>query len=214
MRKLIFQIALAILVLFLGYKCYESIMVPQRFQVIKKQRYDRIIERLKDIRSAQEAYKGVNKIYAAEFDELIRFIKYDSIPIIRSIGMLTDEQVEQGMTEAEAVKKGFIIREVVKVPALTEVFTADYPIDDIRYVPFTNRQHQFKMDATSFITDSNMEVPVFEAWVSNTIIFENIQDDYEEQIKEENGERLRLKKFPGLKVGDLLEANNNVGNWE
>ena len=31
---------------------------------------------------------------------------------------------------------------------------------------------------------------------------------------QENGERKRLKKYPGLKVGDLKEANNNVGNWE
>ena len=35
-----------------------------------------------------------------------------------------------------------------------------------------------------------------------------------EQLLEENGERIRLKKYPGLKVGDLQEANNNVGNWE
>ena len=34
------------------------------------------------------------------------------------------------------------------------------------------------------------------------------------EILQENGERKRLKKYPGLKVGDLKEANNNVGNWE
>ena len=69
--------------------------------------------------------------------------------------------------------------------------------------------------ATNIIyTDSGMEVPVFEARISNMIIFEDLRNEYEEQILEENGERKRLNKYPGLKVGDLNEANNNIGNWE
>ena len=104
-EKLIIQIVLAAVIVFLGYQCYESIMVPQRFETIKKQRYDRIIQKLKDIRTAQEAYRTEKGKYTASFDTLINFIKYDSVKIIRSIGQLTDEQLEAGMTEAEAVKK-------------------------------------------------------------------------------------------------------------
>ena len=37
---------------------------------------------------------------------------------------------------------------------------------------------------------------------------------HEDAILEENGERIRLNKYPGLKVGSVQEANNNVGNWE
>lgn len=214
MKKLIIQILLAIVIVFLGYQCYESIMVPQRFQNIKKQRYDRIIEKLKDIRTAQEAYRGEKGHYTASFDSLINFIKYDSVSIIYSIGTLTDEQIESGMTEAEGIKKGIIIREQRKVSALENVFGKDYPIDNLRYVPFTNKKYQFKMGAGSIKTDSGIEVPVFEARISNKEIFENLDPIYEEYILQENGERLRLKKYPGLKVGDLQEANNNVGNWE
>lgn len=58
-EKLIIQIILAGIIIFLGYKCYESIKIPQQFKVIKEQRYARIADRLKDIRTAQEAYKGV-----------------------------------------------------------------------------------------------------------------------------------------------------------
>ena len=94
------------------------------------------------------------------------------------------------------------------------MFGKDYPIDDLRYVPYTQRKHQFRMGASSVITDSGIEVPVFEARVSNMIIFEDLRNQYNEQLLEENGERIRLKKYPGLKVGDLQEANNNVGNWE
>ena len=200
--------------IFLGYKCYESIKIPQQFKVIKEQRYARIADRLKDIRTAQEAYKGVYGKYTGSFDTLINFIKYDSVKVVRSIGSLSDEDLEKGITEAQAIKEGRIVRDTVKQGALETIFNKDYPIDDLRYVPFTKRKYQFNMGASSMFTDSGVEVPLFQAWISNTYIFEDIEDQYKDEILQENGERKRLKKYPGLKVGDLKEANNNVGNWE
>ena len=214
MKKLIIQIVLAGIIIFLGYRCYQSIMIPQRFTEIKKQRYERITQRLKDIRTAQEAYKGVYGKYTGSFDTLIYFVKFDSIKMVRSIGALTDDQLAQGMTEEKAIKEGIIIRDTIRVGALENIFTKDFPADELRYVPFTQRRHQFKMGAGSVTTDSGLEMQVFEARISNMEIFEDLRDQYEEQILEENGERIRLKKYPGLKVGDLNEANNNVGNWE
>ena len=214
MKKLIIQIVLALAIIVLGYLCYQSIMTPQRFQTIKEQRYLRIIQRLKDIRTAQEAYKDTYGQYTGSFDTLIHFIKYDSIKVVRSIGSLSDEDLENGITEAQAIKEGKIIRDTVKASALENIFNKDYAIDDIRYVPFTKRKHQFKMGATKIWTDSGIEVPTFEAYVTNMVIFDDLRDEYNDELLEENGERKRLKKFAGLKVGDLKEANNNVGNWE
>ncbi len=214
MKKLIIQIVLALAIIVLGYLCYQSIMTPQRFQTIKEQRYLRIIQRLKDIRTAQEAYKDTYGQYTGSFDTLIHFIKYDSIKVVRSIGSLSDEDLENGITEAQAIKEGKIIRDTVKANALENIFNKDYAIDDIRYVPFTKRKHQFKMRATKIWTESGIEVPIFEAYVTNMVIFDDLRDEYNDELLEENGERKRLKKFAGLKVGDLKEANNNVGNWE
>ena len=123
MKKLIIQILLAGIIIFLGYKCYQSIMIPQRFTEIKKQRYERIAQRLKDIRTAQEAFKGVYGRYTGSFDTLINFIKYDSIKMVRSIGALSDDQLANGMTEAQAIKEGIIIRDTIKVGAWDNVFT-------------------------------------------------------------------------------------------
>lgn len=224
MKKLIIQILLAGLIIFLGYQCYKSIDTPLKFTEIKKQRYDKTIQRLKDIRTAQEAFKSVYGRYTASFDTLINFVKYDSVKVVRSIGSLTDEQIEAGMTEAQAIKEGLILRDTTKVNTLTslknaskekrEDFLLDYSIDDIRYVPFTKRQHQFQMGTNVIYTDSGIEVPVFEARVSNMIIFENLPEEYYEYVLQDNGEAKRLNKYPGLKVGDLQEANNNVGNWQ
>ena len=84
MKKIILQIVLAALAIFLVYECYESISIPQKFKVIKEQRYAKVIQRLVDIRSAQVAYKDLNKKYANDFDELINFVKNDSIKVVRS----------------------------------------------------------------------------------------------------------------------------------
>lgn len=212
--KTTIKIILGIIILFLGYKCYESISVPQKFEILKKHRYDIVKNRLIDIRKAQEAYKSVYDVYTHSFDTLINFIKYDSIRMVRSIGSLSDEQIEADMTESEAIKKGLILRDTIKVAALENVFSEDFPIEDIRYVPFTNKTYEFIMGATVLTTKSGIDIPVFEARVSNTIIFKNIYDKYKMEIEQENGERIRLKKYPGMMVGSLKEANNNVGNWE
>ena len=106
MKKLIIQIILAGIIIFLGYKCYESIKIPQQFKVIKEQRYARIADRLKDIRTAQEAYKGVYGKYTGSFDTLINFIKYDSVKVVRSIGSLSDETWKKELPKLRLSKKG------------------------------------------------------------------------------------------------------------
>ncbi len=212
--KKIFQILLFIAIIALAYLSYQSINKPLEFGKIKTQRYEKIIDQLKDIRKAQGAYKEVNGKYTGSFDTLISFIKTDSMPLIKSIGSLTDEQVEAGMTEKEAVKKGFITRDTIKISALDTIFGKEYAIENLKYVPFTKGQHEFKLGAGVFVTGSQVKVQVFEARVSNMVIFEDIFEEYSEEIKEENGNRIRLNKYPGLMVGSLEEANNNAGNWE
>lgn len=214
MKKIIIQVVLLVLIIFLGYKCYDSIAKVQRFKVMKEQRYDRIVQRLKDIRTAQDAFKGIYNRYTGDLDSLINFIKNDSVKLVRSTGSLTDEQLDAGMTEADGIKKGFIIRDTIRVSALENVFSKDFPIENLKYIPFTNKKHTFKMGAGTVWTDAGVEVPVFEASVSNMIIFEDVRDEYNDALLEENGERLRLNKYPGLKVGSLKEANNSAGNWE
>jgi hypothetical protein len=212
--KKVFQILLAIAIVVLAFLSYQSIMKPIKFGKIKDHRYDKIIEQLKDIRKAEGAYKDVNGKYTGSFDTLISFIKTDSMPLIKSIGSLTDEQVEAGMTEKEAVIKGFITRDTIMISALNTVFGEEYPIENLRFVPYTKGKSQFKLGAGVFVTGSNVKVQVFEAKVSNMDIFADIMDEYRDEILEENGNRIRLNKYPGLSVGSLEEANNSAGNWE
>ncbi len=53
--KPVLQILLAFAIVAFGYLAYQSIMKPIKFGEIKKERYEKIIDQLKDIRKAQNA---------------------------------------------------------------------------------------------------------------------------------------------------------------
>ena len=214
MKKTLIQVGLWVLIAVFGYLCVMSIMRPIDFNKVKKHRHDAVIQNLKDIRTAQNAFKDANKTYTASFDSLIDYIKNDSLKFVRAIGSLNDDQLEAGMTEIEAVKKGLIIRDTIKVAALDTLFGKDYKIDELRFVPFSNNTKEFKMKRGVVKTVSGVKIQVFEASVRNFVIFADILDEYKDEILEFNGEKKRLGKFMGLKVGSVKEANNNVGNWE
>ena len=93
-------------------------MTPIEFNEEKDLRENAIKERLIDIRKAQIEYKNKYKGHAANFDELAKFLKDDKLPFLIKEGVLTDEQLEKGMTEKEAVKKGLIKRDTVWVTAV------------------------------------------------------------------------------------------------
>jgi hypothetical protein len=90
------------------------------------------------------------------------------------------------------------------------LFTDDYNLDAIRYVPFTDNA-EFKLKAGKFKTMSGVIVPVFEASVTNDILLHGLN---KKLLINLNDEKLQINHFPGLKVGDVNAANNNAGNWE
>jgi len=57
------------------------------------------------------------------------------------------------------------------------------------------------------MTASQVEVQVFEATAKNFDILDGMDRQLIVNLND-------LKDFPGLKVGDIEEANNNAGNWE
>ena len=110
MRKAI-QILLVILILLISYFTYESVMEPIRFKKEKKYRYSQVIQRLKDIRKAELAYKEVNQEFTGSFDTLISFVKNDSMPIVRAIGRIPDELLYAPLAPLQQTRQPSVIRE-------------------------------------------------------------------------------------------------------
>ena len=208
--KTALRIILAIVIIGLGYALYRSIQTPIEFRRVKNQRYEATIQKLKDIRKAQLAFKDEHGQFTGSFDTLIHFVKTDSLSVVKAIGRIPDEMLEAGMTEQQALREGIISRDTIKVAIKDSLFRADFDIDDLWRVPFTDND-SFKLGART-VESGNVEVEVFEARVHNDVLLY----DQNKQLVINLNERMekRLNKFPGLKVGDLQEPNNNAGNWE
>ena len=72
--KIGIQIVLWVASIFFAYKIYYSINGPIRFNQTKNERYAKVINRLKDIRSAQIAHRDVKGTFSNNFDSLVKFI--------------------------------------------------------------------------------------------------------------------------------------------
>lgn len=213
MKRIIIQILLIAAAAYIGYKIWDSIQTPINFDKEREARYDEVVERLKDIRDAQVAFENVHGYFSGDWDSLINFVKYDSIPKIRKIGMLTDSMMEAGLNEKTAMIKGLIIRDTVKVNVLSEVFDENYPIDDLKYIPNSGGEI-FWLRQTIITTGSGIKVPVFEARAHNNFILAELKEDYEQEIINLNERNRKNERYPGLRVGSIEEPTNNAGNWE
>jgi hypothetical protein len=70
---------------------------------------------------------------------------------------------------------------------------------------------QFKLDAISYNSISNVVIPLFEASVHNDVYLKGLD---RQSIVNLNDEQENMNKYPGLKVGSVTQPNNNAGNWE
>ena len=213
--KITVRIILLGAVLLLAYMCYASLLVPINFKNERTIRESGVIARLIDIRKAQVEYKNVYKEHTPSFDRLAEFLNNEKLPFIMKEGVLTDEQLEAGMTEQEAIKKGFITRDTFWVLAKDTLFGPGFNPSDLRYVPNVTKSDgtplEFDMDTITILSPSGYSVKVFEAKV--------VYDDYLRGLNRQlivnlDAIAFTLKRFPGLRVGSLEEINNYAGNWE
>lgn len=134
MNKKVINSILAICALGLCYACYISIYSDIAFDEEKDAREKVVIAQLKHIRDAEEQYKQTYGEYVGTIDSLIDFVKNGKcVDKIIKEGVLTDDQLESGMTEKEAVRLGLIKRDTVWVTA-AEKLGIKNP-DSLKYIP-------------------------------------------------------------------------------
>ncbi|MCG8700266.1 MAG: hypothetical protein MI922_19590 [Bacteroidales bacterium] len=185
-------------------------MKPIRFNKELDSREELAIQKLKDIRTIQVAYKSKYGQYTGSFDTLLSYVKTDSFEIV-SEKIVTDWNQDE-VTKEDAIKQGIIKVTKSYIP-VTDSLTNNllYDIDDIRYVPFTNRETEIALAAGEIETASKVVVKVFEASVK----YLDLLNGMDEQLVVNHIDNKYVKtNFEGLKVGSMVEATNNAGNWE
>jgi len=209
--RTVIQILLFIVAIVLAYFIYKGVQDPINFEKAKDARYEATIERLKEIRKAELAFKDVHGRFTGSWDTLIDFVKHDSVRNVRKVGELTDSMIEEGLTEKKAVELGLLIRDTIKESVLESEFGGSFNADNLKLIPVPDTTAEFMLGANVITTGSGIKVPVFEAKAHNNIILRGLDRQY---IINLNEQRRLNGKYPGLKVGSLTETNNNAGNWE
>ena len=227
--KTVINLVLAACVVALVYICYGSIMGPINFDEAKKEREKAIIARLIDIRKAQQEYRTMhNGAYTADFDSLIAFVKTAKLPFIMKVGSLTDDQLNNGMTEKKAMelinkakknanwkdveKEGLqnFRRDTMWVAVMDTIFAKGFNPDSLAYVPFGNGS-KFEMATRKDTTKSGAPLNLFQAQVAYDVYLGDLDAQQLANLKDMQN---KLGKYCGLKVGDIEQPNNNAGNWE
>lgn len=209
--RTVIQILLVVAAVVITYFIYQSVQRPIEFDKAKEARYAVTIQKLKDIRKAQVAYKDVYGKFTGSWDTLVDFVAHDSVRNVRAIGELTDSMIEAKITEKKAIQMGLIIRDTVRVSVIEALFGGNYDANSLRYVPVPGEPTEFHLAQTILTTGSGIKVPLFEAKAHNNVILRGLD---EQLIINLNDQRRTNDKYPGLRVGSLEEANNNAGNWE
>ncbi|MBQ7553945.1 MAG: hypothetical protein IJT46_06280 [Bacteroidaceae bacterium] len=229
--KAVLNIVLAAIAVFLLYICYESVMGPVRFEEEKNFRDKAVQARLLDIRKAQAEYSNTHdRQYTDNFDSLIYFVKNQKLPLVFKKGVLTDAQLENGLTEAKAIaiinrakKTGKtdelkkydldpekFSRDTTWVAVMDTIFPKGFNADSLRYVPFGGGK-QFEMDTLTQVARSGAPICLLEVKTPYEVYLGDLD---KQEIINLKDQQQQLNKYCGLKIGDLETANNNAGNWE
>ena len=193
--------------LILIYQIYQSINAPIEFNKVKNERYLKVIDRLKDIRNAQIAFKSVNGSYSSSFDELIKFVDSAQFTIV--------QKRDSSYMQYDRVYRIDMLREVVVIDTLGYVsvkdslFSSNDSYKKMAYVPIDGVGEQFKLKA-DVILKNDYRVHVFEVRVSKDLILKGQNKDLiaqEKQLISVDG-----VNGPDIVLGSLTDVSTN-GNW-
>ena len=239
--KIVIRLLLVVACFLLLFVSYKSVVGQINFDREAGTRDRAVIQRLVDIRTAQVALRARTGSFTPDLDVLVDFVRNGNIASIYSVGHLTEEQLEAGMTVARAMeiinanrdnrqaleRAGFwdatenrpqLIRDTIFTPAIEVLFAnrPDFIVDDLPFVPF-GQGARFEMGVDTLMTASG-PLQVFEARTPFTVYLSDLDSRMVQQRIQERldrpGDDNAPRRFPGMQVGSLRVVVNNAGNWE
>ena len=229
--KTIIQIVLGVVIVALAIVLYNSIMKPVRFDNEYTKRRDACAEKLKAIRTLEDAYKLTYGKYTGSFDSLInRLMNEDSMKVVSKVINYDKipEDVDINETpEREAVEKGYISRQEILVNPIAKlredkklpttdatghtVQMSDEQILNLRYVPYPKgEKNEFELQA-GMIDKSGFLVPVFECKVPLSMLLSDM--DHQQVVNKIAEIEKVAGRYAGWKVGDMTQPVTD-GNFE
>ncbi len=192
--RLIINLILVVLVAVLVYVLAGSIKEPIEFQEQKTKRETAVIKKLKDIRRAQECYRGVTGEFAPSFDTLKTVLETGKFQIIKVIGDPDDPD------NAEAV-----IYDTIYRPAMDSIISLGLNLDSLKYIPFGGGKN-FNIQADTIL---------YQSTTVNVVEVSAQRKDFMGAYGDERFAKYDNSYNPSsyLKFG-TMNAPNTAGNWE
>ena len=209
--KLVLQLLLWLVIIFLGWKLYNSVNGPVEFNKIKEVRYAKVIRSLKDIKAAEMAHNEITGKFTGSFDSLIRFIDTAQFANVERRDTSYADVVKN---RAFGIKEGYFIEDVVlDTLGFTPVKEALYDGTD-RYktmmnIPVEGVDDQFELQAGK-LEKTGAIYSVCEASVSKEVIMKDLDPDL--IVQEKQVVSVEGVNGPSLKVGSMTEVDTS-GNW-
>ena len=224
--KILLEVLLAIVAVGLVYLIYSSIMEPVNFNKEKAHRQAVAVQRLKDIRTLEVAFKSVNNHFTASIDSLKDFYENGKMDVVMQVGSADDSVAVANTAAIRKQNKKITNEELLALsqkgmPLVFSITTPiavkdtlfngreDFCIDSLAYIPFSGGQKTI-MDAIVKKV-SGVDVPLFEAKMPWRALLRGM----------DNQLRINLdavceaqSRYQGLQVGSVSAPNNNAGNWE
>ena len=224
------NVILGICAVGLLFVCWRSIRDTEDFDATVAARENVVKARLMEIRSAEEAYKAQHDgVYCSDWSVLINFVKNGKLPVIMKQGVLTEDQMEKGLTESKAaaiVNSGDqaaiaanglqnFRRDTIWVSLQDSLYNYEgFVADSMRYIPFSQGD-TFELVACPNTTRSGSIIQVMECNAPDSSFLKGMVKAGNRLIYNRNEEANAKGAYAGLKIGDAGNNwNNNAGNWE
>ena len=228
--KIIAEVILLAAIVGLVYLLYSNIMKPVNFNKEMESRKAVAVQRLKDIRTLQVAYKSVTGKFNSSVDSLKQFYENGQMEIVMQVGSMDDslavinteaikkanrklkaDQLTAKLQEAYAAGQKVVFSTVTKIPVRDTLFLnrPDFCIDSLKYIPFSGKEPIQMESITKKV--SGVDVPLFEARIPWKSLLKGMDNQLRINL---DAEMRDLNRYEGLQVGSITAPNNNAGNWE
>ena len=207
--KLVIQLVLWIVIIFLGYLVFNSIYQPIKFNEVKEARYAKVIENLKDIRDAELAYRTVTGKFEGNWDNLVRFIDTAQFTLTqRRDTTVMDEEYRKTYGVDRRIE--IVVIDTLGYKSVKDsLFKGSDRYKTMMNIPIQGVNEQFQL-AAGTVDKSGTQIPVFEAKVAKEVILYDQDKDLVNQ--EEQVVSVDNVNGPFIRVGSLEEVNTS-GNW-
>ena len=206
--KIVLQLVLWVVIGFLAYLVFQSIMGPVRFNKVKTKRYAVAVDQLKDIRSAELAHQTVTGKFQKDFGKLVAFIDTAKFTITqrRDSSFVRYNKI----LRIDEPKDTIVIDTLGYASIKDSLFGTSNRYKSMNVVEVDGATANVALDA-GHVLKSELRIPVFEAKVAK----DDLLNDQNKDLLFQEKSVVSVDGVNGafITVGSMEEVKNTVGNW-